>query len=209
VPTDPIVATLHKGDVSRDFVAAIRRARLVAIDTETTGLDWRTCEIATCQLFVPGYGAALVQLNGHVPRRIASVIRDAKTCKVFHHAMFDLRFMRCHWGVLPTNIACTKIASKLLDPRQKNTHTLKSLLNRHLGIRIAKRERLSNWLSDSLSPQQVKYATHDVVYLVALLNQLVKRLQEEGLTDLAGECFAHIPTRVELDTRGYSDIYSY
>mgnify|MGYP006194651211 CR=1 FL=1 len=35
--------------------------------------------------------------------------------KVFHHAPFDLRFMVAQWNVTPRNIACTKVASKMLS----------------------------------------------------------------------------------------------
>jgi ribonuclease D len=128
--------------------------------------------------------------------------------KVFHHAMFDLRFMVSHWSARPANVACTKNASKLLDP-QESDHTLKGILNRHLGVHIEKGQRLSDWTAGQLSSAQVAYAAGDVGHLIELLSRLRAKLDAAGLGDLLAGCFAHIPTRVQLDLRRYPDIYTY
>jgi len=123
--------------------------------------------------------------------------------------MFDLRFMSYHWKVLPQNIACTKIAVKLLDIENENKHSLQPILKKYLGIEISKHERLSNWLSDRLTEKQITYAVKDVIYLLQLLDVLERKLKSKDLLELAHLCFAHIPTKVQLDILGHGDVYSY
>jgi len=128
---------------------------------------------------------------------------------VFHHAMFDLRFMSYGWKVSSKNVACTKIAAKLLDFQNINKHGLRDLLGAHLNVFIEKKEQLSNWFSESLSQDQLSYAAQDVLYLLPLLKSLELQLEEKGILQLAHACFDHIPARVQLDILGYQDIYGY
>ena len=104
-----------RGDVSPSFEALVRNVGRVAWDIETSGLDWRVDEIATCQLHVEGHRTEVVRLQGTNPARLSELIASPQVTKVFHHAMFDLRFMRFHWSVRPANVACTKMISKLVD----------------------------------------------------------------------------------------------
>jgi ribonuclease D len=197
------------GDLPVRLADRIRRARFVAWDIETSGLDWRNDAIGTCQVHVQGGPTAIIRMDGNVPRRLVSLLSDPSLCKVFHHAMFDLRFMVYKWKAAPRNVACTKIASKLLDVTGERDHGLQSLLKRQLGVEISKDQRLSNWLSDGLTGEQIAYASNDVMYLVPLLFSLEKSLDSVGLLSLAQACFEHLPTRVQLDISGYGDIYRY
>lgn len=200
---------LYENDISSEYADCVRKKKIVAWDIETSGLDWRNNRIGICQLYTTDEPVAIVKISKITPRRLPSLLSDASVKKVFHHAMFDLRFMSYHWKVRPQNIACTKIASKLLDVENENKHTLQSVLKQYLGVVITKDERLSNWLSDKLAEDQITYAARDVMYLLQLLDVLEREVQSKGLLELAHLCFAHIPTRVQLDILDYGDIYSY
>ncbi len=115
--------------------------------------------------------------------------------------------MYSKWGVRGRNIACTKTASRLLDPNNQHNHSLKSLVKRYLGVDLNKDVRCSDWLARDLTKSQIEYAVGDVLYLHTLLDVLQEELDREGLWEIALECFAHIPTRVFLDVNGYTDIF--
>ncbi len=202
-------AKIFEGDLPAQYRDAARRAGVLAWDIETSGLDWRSDKIALCQLFVPNEPVAVVRMSNTSPQILCSLLQDDAINKVFHHAMFDLRFMSYHWNVDPRNISCTKISAILLDVENQTDHTLKGLLQRYLTVQIDKRERLSDWFSIQLTESQLSYAVQDVLYLPALLTVLLQLLETRGLLQLARECFAHIPTRVKLDLVGYGDIYRY
>ena len=200
---------LYEHDVADEYTRCVCRAGIVAWDTETSGLDWRKDRIGICQLYAPNEPVAIIKVGDIPPKKLRSLLSDASVRKVFHHAMFDLRFVSYHWKVLPQNIACTKIASKLLDVKNENKHSLQSVLKQHLGVVIDKNERLSNWLSSKLTEEQISYAARDVMYLLSLLDVLERELRSRGLLEFAHKCFAHIPARVRLDILGYGDIYTY
>jgi ribonuclease D len=202
--------TVVKGDIDQPLHAVLRRAGRVACDIETSGLEWSTARIGTVQLHAPAVGTIVVQLNGATPTHLGRLIGDAQVRKVFHHAPFDLRFITWHWEVTARNVACTKIASKLLDPGLANDeHSLKALLWRYLAVDISKDEQVSDWLAQDLSDAQLAYAAADVAYLLPLLDCLTKNLRSADLEELFERCLAHLPTRVELDLRHYPDIYLY
>jgi ribonuclease D len=198
------------GDLSQSEVDNARRVGLVAWDIETSGLEWKKDRIATCQIFVPNYEVYVVQLNGSVkaPSNLKSLLIDANVLKIFHHAMFDLRFMAFHWNVMPNNVACTKIASKLLDPTETD-HSLQRILQQHLNVRIDKESRVSNWLNDNLSKEQLEYAASDVIYLPRLFALLKERLEFCNRWGLATRSFEFLATRVQLDLLGAGDVFSY
>jgi len=201
--------SLFKHDITPKFMKMACSIKSISWDIETTGLDWRKDKIATCQLFMPTGHIAVIIIDNNLPINLRTLLSDNTIKKIFHHALFDLRFMSYKWNVIPQNVACTKIAAKLLDVGNTESNSLQSLLSSYLNIALDKSERLSNWLSPELTDSQIEYATNDVIHLPKLLDLLEKRLYSEGLLDLAHSCFSHIPTRVQLDIMGYTDVYSY
>ena len=204
--TNPVEAVA--GDLDDDFLAAAAESRLVAVDIETTGLEWATNRIATCQFAVAGGPCAVVVRPTPRPGRVLRLLSDPTVTKVFHYALFDLRFIVHHWRAEPRAIACTKVASKLLTPGRKN-HSLKPLLLEYLGVEIDKSLQTSDWARPDLTPEQLAYAVADVVHLPALLDSLGRRLADAGLADLYRRCLDHIPTRVALELGDYPDVFAY
>src|SRR2546423_3744292 len=125
----------YTGDLSCSKAQSARRAGVVGWDIETSGLDWRKDKIATCQIFIPNLDVDLIQLGTamETPPNLKSLLSDPTVMKVFHHAMFDLRFMAAKWGAEARNVVCTKIASKLLEPLEDD-HSLKHVLQKHLQV---------------------------------------------------------------------------
>lgn len=206
---DPLEVRMYDNDTPQEFIDLILDKGIVAWDIETSGLLWNYDKIAICQLYIPNGPAAIVRIHKALPKQLQSLLFNSSIKKIFHHAMFDCRFMGYYWKVIPQNIACTKLAAKLLDKENENKNTLQSLLDQHLNIRIDKTLSTSNWFAPMLTEQQKMYAIADVQYLPTLLNVLEDKLRLEGILDLAHACFAHIPTRVQLDIMGYKDIYVY
>jgi len=205
----PIVASV---DLPAGMSAGFSRAPVVAWDIETSGLDWRSDVIGTCQLFAEGVGAAVISVAaGSVPVRLAALLEDPAVVKVFHHAPFDLRFMTHTWGVDAASVRCTKVASKLLDPHGPNEmHSLQSLLARYLGVHLDKGPvRTSDWSAPVLSAEQVEYAAGDVIHLPKLLQAMQARLEALGLAGLYDRCCEFLPSRVGLELGGFPDVFAY
>lgn len=201
---------VRRHDIDEADLHEARRTGQVAWDIETTGLDWRADQIGTCQIALPDRVLVVQLAAGEVPTRLAKLLADGDVLKIFHHAPFDLRFMTYQWGVASANIACTKVASKIIEPGlEHDRYSLKWSLLRHLNVRVDKSERLSDWANTRLSNNQVEYAARDVLYLADLLATLKAQATAQGVGDLVDRSFAYLPTRVELDIRGLEDVYTY
>lgn len=197
-----------EGDIPETAHKTARERGVACLDLETSGLDWRRDRIATCQVFIPGGDCLLVRLGSAPADNLEGLLRDPEILKIFHYAMFDLRFMAAQWGVRARHVACTKVSSKILEPSEEK-HSLKDLLSRHLGVRIDKGQRLSDWFAAELTQEQVEYALNDVRYLWDLFNVLRENLEGVNRFGLAESSFSYLPSRVELDLLGAPDVFQY
>lgn len=202
----PLVAVCDR-DLPEDALHDAEESGVVAWDIETTGLDWRTERIATCQVSVGDRVYIVTEPNTRHPV-LERLLENVRVLKVFHHAMFDLRFMVHHWRATPRNIACTKVASKILRPHS-DSHTLKELVKSYCGVELDKQWRFSNWRASHLSDDQLQYAANDVVFLPALLEHLRIDLEQESRWHLAEASFEYLVTRVFLDLLGCPDVFQY
>lgn len=202
---------LHDGDLPTEVFERFRAEQIVAFDTETTGLDWLSDRLALVQLFSPNVGTHLVRVkDGQLATQVCQILEMDSIRKIFHHAPFDLAFMKSAWGVDAKNSACTKIASKILWRNQDISHSLQPLLERVLGIHIDKGSiRTSNWAAENLSSGQLEYATNDVVYLIPLLLELERALASKQMLELFQTCCTFLPTRAKTDQLLLQDIFSY
>lgn len=202
---------VFRRDLPRDVYVQLVESRTVAWDIETNGLDPQEARIGTCQLHAHDVGTFIVtHVADAPPPLLSALLADRKVLKVFHHAPFDLSFMMLAWGVKARNVACTKIAVKLLRPTAPSEQfSLKYLMARYFGIRLDKSTRFTDWMADTLSPRQVDYAVNDVVKLLDLYRLLVSEMGQRELLDLYGRCVQFLPTHVELRLHGCADPFSY
>ena len=199
---------LHRGDLPD----LSRYRQSVAVDTETMGLDHRRDRLCVVQLS-PGDGTAdVIQIprGGAPAANLRALLMDPGVLKIFHFARFDLGALQVSFGVMPTPVYCTKIASRLART-YTDKHGLKDLIRDLLGIEISKQQQLTDWGGGNLTDAQVAYAASDVLHLHALKDKLDTLLAREGREDLAAACFRFLPDRVRLDLAGWSaeDIFSH
>jgi ribonuclease D len=207
-----VVVTIVEGDLPSGLAQTLRASGQVAVDTETSGLEWATDRLELCQLFSPATGAVLLRrVDQRPPAELHSLLRDESTLKVFHHAPFDLKFLESRWGVRTANIACTKAASKILAPdADPAEHSLQPLLMEVLGVEITKgRARTSDWGSDHLTDEQIAYAAGDVEHLLDLYAVLRRRLDNAGLSDLFTQVCAYLPIDAHLAVSGFPNPLTY
>ena len=191
--------TLHEGDLPLD----LSFSRAVAIDTETSGLNpWRD-PLRLVQLSGGDGTAHLVRISARRDApNLSRVLGDPEVEKIFHFARFDMAALQRRFGVVPSPVFCTKIASKLART-YTDRHGLKDLVREFLRIDLAKESQSSDWAAENLSAEQIDYAAADVLYLHGLRDKLADMLERDGRLDLARKCFAFLPTCCALDLAGW------
>lgn len=184
---------------------------VVAIDTETMGLDPRRDRLCLVQLSAGDGHAHLVQIErGQTAApNLQRLLADPAVLKLFHFGRFDIAAMQNAFGTVTAPVWCTKIASRLVRTFT-DRHGLKYLLAELVGVDVSKQQQTSDWGAADLTEAQKEYAASDVLYLHRLKDELEKRLIREGRMDLAQRLFDFLPTRAELDLLGWDeplDIY--
>jgi ribonuclease D len=201
------VIHLHRNDLPED----LSFGPVVAIDTETMGLNPHRDRLCLVQLSAGDGDAHLVQIlpealggRGADCPNLKRLLRDPGVTKLFHFARFDCAALRQHLGVAVEPVVCTKVAAKLVRTFT-DRHGLKDLCRELLGVELSKQQQSSDWGAPDLSPEQLAYAASDVLHLHALWERLQGLLRREGRLELAEACFRFLPTRGELDLLGYAD----
>ncbi len=203
-----MTVTVHQGDLPEglDF------GPIVAIDTETMGLDPHRDRLCVAQLSAGDGTAHLVQfpLGHYEAPRMKAMLGNPGVTKLFHYARFDIAVLYHHLGVMPEPLYCTKIASRLART-YTDRHGLKDLARELIGVDMSKQQQSSDWGAAQLTQAQIDYAASDVLYLHQLKEALDGMLDREGRTDIAQSCFAFLPTRARLDLAGWpdTDIFSH
>ncbi len=189
-----------------DLPAQLDLGPVVAIDTETMGLDPRRDRLCLVQLSSGDGHAHLVQIaRGQTEApNLTRLLTDPATVKLFHFARFDIAALQQAFGVRTAPVWCTKVAAKLVRTFT-DRHGLKYLLQEMVGIDVSKQQQTSDWGSVTLTDAQKDYAASDVLYLHKLKDALEACLNREDRMDLAQRCFDHLPTRAELDLLGWEE----
>jgi ribonuclease D len=199
---------LHKGDLPD----GLDLGPVVAIDTETLGLNPQRDRLCLVQLSRGDGDAELVQIaKGQTKApNLERLLNDPKVLKLFHFARFDLAILGQTFGAVPGPVYCTKIASRLVRT-YTDRHGLKDLVRELLGVEISKQQQSSDWGAETLSDAQMAYAASDVLYLHQLKARLDVMLAREGRDALAAACFEFLPTRARLDLAGWpeTDIFAH
>ena len=154
--------TLHQNDLPDD----LDLGPVVAIDTETMGLNPHRDRLCLVQLSSGDGSAHLVQIAKGQKKapNLTRLLRNRKVEKLFHFGRFDIAVMAHAFGVVSRPVYCTKIASKLVRTFT-DRHGLRNLSHDLIGVDISKQQQSSDWGAPELSQAQLEYAASDVLYL--------------------------------------------
>ena len=204
---------LHDGDLPDDFDLG----PVVAIDTETMGLNPHRDRLCLVQLSAGDGEAHLVQIKpvsmggrGYDCPNLKALLTDDSVTKLMHYARFDVAILQNAFNITIPSVICTKIAARLVYTFT-DRHGLAYLCRDLLGVEISKHQQSSDWGAETLTPDQLRYAASDVLHLHALWDKLEAMLIRENRRDLAQSCYDFLPARCRLDLLGYdeSDIFSH
>lgn len=199
--------TVHQ----HDLPTGLDFGPVVAVDTETMGLNPHRDRLCLVQLSMGDGNAHIVQIiptalggRGFNCPNLKALLTAPQTTKLFHYARFDIAALYNAMGVLAAPVICTKIASRLVRT-YTDRHGLKELCRDLLGVEMSKQQQSSDWGARDLTPEQLNYAASDVLYLHALWEKLKSLLEREGRLDLAQAIYEFLPIRAKLDLLGYTD----
>ena len=194
---------LYKNDLPDD----LDLGNSIAIDTETMGLKTKRDRLCLVQISSGDGNAHLVQFDGnnYSAPNLKKLLSNKKVLKIFHFARFDIAALAHYLKIEIENVYCTKIASRLVRT-YTDAHGLKSLCYELLSIEISKKQQTSDWGSEEISQEQIKYAAQDVLFLHQLKDKLDLMLEREGRQEIFKSCVQFLPTRAKLDLQGFEEL---
>ncbi len=164
------------------LVSELRAEQRYALDTEFHRERTYYPHLALVQVGWSG-GIALVDPLAVDISPLAGVLRGDGTA-VLHASEQDLEVLERACGSAPRRIFDTQLAAGFVG---LSSPSLATLVERLLGRRMPKGDRLSDWTRRPLSRSQLEYAAADVAYLLDLHHALVDELRELGRVSWAEE----------------------
>ena len=199
---------IHKNDLPSN----LNLGKIIAIDTETMGLDYKRDPLCLVQISSGNEEVHLIQINRKTFKadNLKKILEDNDIKKIFQFARFDLAVLNYYLKADINNVYCTKIASKI-GRTYTDKHGLKDLCKELLNIELSKQMQSSDWGAENLTEQQVNYAASDVLHLHKIKEELDKILIRENRMELAEHCFKFLKHRVTLDLAGWNnqDIFAH
>ena len=113
-------------------------------------------------------------------------VLESDTTFVMHAAAQDLEVLDRACGTAPKHLFDTQLAAGFVG---MVTPSLSALVERYIGVRLPKGDRLTDWFERPLSRNQRDYAANDVRYLFDVHDRLLRDLTQLGRTEWAiAEC---------------------
>ena len=158
-----------------DVVAAARSGDAYALDTEFHRERTYFPKVALVQIAWEG-GLVLIDPLATSLAPLAELLTEGGVA-VIHAAGQDLEVLERACGCVPHTLFDTQLAAGFVGLR---TPSLASILDRELGVRLPKGDRLTDWLVRPLTKAQLAYAAADVEHLLEVHRRLSDKLRQSG-----------------------------
>jgi ribonuclease D len=201
---------------------AVERGRL-AIDTEFVSERRYQPLLCLAQVAVPdpdspaGVRTEIVDpLAGDEAGPLAAALGDPRVEVVVHAGRQDVAILRRSWRTDVTRVLDTQVCAGFLGLGSQESY--ESLVRRVLGERLTGAESFTRWERRPLTEAQLGYARDDARCLLALGDELERRLRRAGRLDWAREecravetasderdperAYERLPRLARLDDRG-------
>ena len=176
-----------------DLAARATEHGRLAIDTEFVSERRYQALLCLAQVAVPDPGArdgvrteVLDPLEGEIDAApLAAVLADPAVELVVHAGRQDVAILRRSWATEIRNVFDTQVAAGFLG--FGNQEGYESLVRKVLRVRLRGSEGFTRWDRRPLTAQQLEYAGDDARLLLALGDELERRLVERERLDWARE----------------------
>ncbi|MCL2776102.1 MAG: bifunctional 3'-5' exonuclease/DNA polymerase [Oscillospiraceae bacterium] len=185
------------------YLLSLKQAKVLAVDTETTGLDPHTDKLRLIQIAAAGLPVLVIDCFSFLPDGIELIkdILETPAVKIFQNAKFDLQFFMAA-QVYPYPIFDTMLAGQLLRTSGGASRVgLDALAQHYLNEILPKDEQKSNW-SGNLSESQFEYAANDADVLLRLREVMVRKIYENKLSEIALIEFSCVSAIAQMEYTG-------
>ena len=176
-------------DALAQVIAAFRRESPVAVDTEAASFHRFVDRVYLIQLSTRRATAIIDPLAVSDLGPVGALLSDPDVEKIFHDADYDLRTLDRDYAFRAVRLFDTRVAAQLAG---EPAIGLAALLEKYVGVKLAKAHQKADWSQRPLTPGMLAYAAADTAHLPALRDALEHRLRELSRWAWATEEFGRL-----------------
>ncbi len=169
------------------MVEHLERAKIIGLDTETTGLDPYTDTLLMAQFYdgTTAYVCDFTQLPIEALKHVKGVMENPDILKVGHNLTFEYKQLYHNARIEMVNLHDIMTVDRMLYAGLKMQHTLKAIADRMLGVTLDKSIRESFIGADpstvTFSSEQYEYAAMDTAILIQLYEMQIVEVEKQEL----------------------------
>jgi len=207
--TNPDYKLINKQSQIKEVYETLKNEKIIAIDTEATGLDPFTATLILFQIGSKKVSYVIEARDIKDWHLIKQLCEDESKLKLLQNAKFDYKMIKQQLGIELNNIYDTMIAEGLLVnglPRSENRRGLAFLTRKYLGSTLEKEVRKSflRFTGGRVTQKQAEYAALDIIVLFEIFEKQYPLVQKEGLSKVAKLEFKVVPVVGDMELRGFN-----
>lgn len=188
-------------------LVSLEKAKIIGLDTETTGLDPFSAKLLLLQLATEEQ-TWVIDCNQVSLESLRAILESVRPLKLVQNAKNDYKMLKVLGGIKMGSMFDTMLAERLITCGVSREISLKTLAEKYLGLNLNKEVR--NTFIDYYSPgrkivyssEQLVYAAQDAQILIPIFNKQFKKLREDGLVETAKLEFNLVPVVGDMEIRG-------
>src|ERR1700761_6039479 len=188
-----------------DAISEIDRAHILAIDTETSGLDPHVDELILLQIATPErvfiFDVRCLPKDT-LKTHLKPILENERVLKILHNANFDYKFIKTNANIRVTPIFDTFLAHNLLSAGTHLPGGLKGIAKLYFDVDLEKSIRLSFKTLTHLEREHLEYAATDAALLFPVFVRQREQLETEQLRTIASVEFNAIQPIAEMELAG-------
>ncbi|MDD5034062.1 MAG: ribonuclease D, partial [Methylococcaceae bacterium] len=173
-----------------ELCAKLADAKWVALDTEFLREKTYFPKFCLLQIATSDYMACIDPLALEDLQPLFEILYDPGITLVFHAGRQDLEIFYHLNGELPQQLFDTQLAAPLLGLGEQISYA--TLVAEILGVHLSKSHSRTDWSRRPLSPEQLRYAADDVIYLEQAYQVMLPRLEQLGRIAWLQQDFAEL-----------------
>jgi ribonuclease D len=165
-----------------DAIQEIRKYDVLGFDTETKPVYKKGVNNRIALIQISNSNVAwLFRVNKiGIPDELRSFLEDESLLKIGAGLLDDMRKLRQIVRFTPGGFLDLQ---KYVEAFKIESKSLKKMVAIVLGYKISKSQQLSNWESDSLTDQQIRYAATDAWVCLEIYNALRNSLKDQTINE--------------------------
>jgi len=173
-----------------DAIKGLKTTNVLAIDTETTGLNWNSDKLLMLQVS-SHENNYIFDCQSVDIKILAPMFATKNVLKIFHNVKFDYKFLLAN-GIVTENIYDTMLVDQVINcGKHSIKYSLDSLLDRYLDVFVTKDTRRTFiGHKGAYSIEQLRYALNDTEFLIKIREkqlQLITQYHLQNVVDLENQ----------------------